>query len=111
MKRDNRIYATEDFHIGKRIKAVLASRKQSITWLAQEVNCSRENLYKTLRRPEISTEMLFRISWVLGHDFFKEFSKFLESEKHKKCPPKAENGKNGPKKGKKSEKLENNGQS
>ena len=38
---------------------------------------TRENLYKIFRRSWISTDMLFKISIVLKHDFFKDCSIWL----------------------------------
>jgi len=67
----------ETFHIGLIIKQELARQGRTITWLAREVNCTRENLYKIFRKPWISTDMLFRISWALDHDFFKDCSMYL----------------------------------
>lgn len=67
----------DSFHIGKHIKDELRRQGHTITWLAQEVHCTRENLYKIFRHPYISTDMLFKISQALGHDFFRECSVWL----------------------------------
>jgi len=64
----------EDFHIGNCIKAELDRQGRSITWLAEEVHYSRENLYKVLRNPWINTDLLFKVSDALHHDFFKDCS-------------------------------------
>ena len=64
----------EDFHIGNCIKAELDRQGRSITWLAEEVHCSRENLYKILRNSWINTDLLFKVSDALHHDFFKDCS-------------------------------------
>ena len=50
------------FHIGNLIKAELQRQGRTITWLAGEVHCTRENLYKIFRHPWINTDMLFKIS-------------------------------------------------
>ena len=47
---------------------------RTITWLAEEVHCSRENLYKILRNSWINTDLLFKVSDALHHDFFKDCS-------------------------------------
>ena len=67
----------EAFHIGQLIKLELARQGRTITWLASEVHCTRENLYKVFRKPYISTDMLFSISRALNHDFFKDCSERL----------------------------------
>jgi len=66
-----------EFHIGQNIKKELTRQGRSITWLAGEVHCTRENLYRLFRRPYISTDMLFKISKALQHDFFMECSEQL----------------------------------
>ena len=70
-----------EIHIGNRIKQVLDEQGRSITWLAGKINCSRENMYKIFRRSWIHTDMLQKISAALNHDFFREYSKWLEKQK------------------------------
>lgn len=64
-------YQNDDFHIGQLIKAELARQGRSITWLAAQVNCTRENMYKLFQRPWINTDLLFQIGKALNYDFFK----------------------------------------
>lgn len=61
----------DDFHLGDIIKTELLKQGRSITWLASQINCTRENLYKVFRRPWIYTDLLFSISEALDYDFFK----------------------------------------
>jgi plasmid maintenance system antidote protein VapI len=68
----------EELHIGELIKAELARQGRSITWLAEQLNCSRQNAYKIFRRKWIYTDLLLRISIILDYDFFKYFSDWLE---------------------------------
>ncbi len=77
MTKNFTIYPTDSFHIGNRIKAELRRQGHTITWLAEEVHCTRENLYKVFRHPYIGTDMLFKISQALDHDFFRECSVWL----------------------------------
>lgn len=77
MTNDNSEPQTNSFHIGNLIKAELQRQGRTITWLAGEVHCTRENLYKIFRNPWISTDMLFKVSEALHHDFFKDCSKRL----------------------------------
>ena len=60
----------EDFHLGKLIKAELARQGRTATWLAKQVHCTPENIYKAYRSQWISMPLLFSISKALGHDFF-----------------------------------------
>lgn len=81
MEREKR-YPTRDFHIGKIIKAELVRQGRSITWLATQVDCSRENLYKIFRRKWIYTDLLFQICEALDYDFFKLCSEHYQAKKN-----------------------------
>lgn len=70
-----------EIHIGNRIRQVLKQQGRNITWLASQVNCSRENLYKIFKHSWIHTDMLQKISVALNHDFFKEYSQWFEKQK------------------------------
>lgn len=69
----------EGIHLGRLIKSELIRQGKSITWLSTQVNCTRENLYKVFRRPWIYTDLLFEISQVLNHDFFKDCSDYFNN--------------------------------
>ncbi len=72
-----------DFHLGQIIKKELASQGRTITWLAGEIHCTRENLYKVFHNAWISTDTLYKISEALQYDFFEECSKRLSFSKKK----------------------------
>lgn len=72
---------TEEPHIGNLIREVLKQQGRSITWLGKQLGCSRQNIYKILRRNWIYTDMLLKISDLLDYDFFKCFSEFREQKK------------------------------
>ena len=80
---DNDETQNKPFHIGQAIKAELARQGRSITWLAHQIGCTRENLYKIMRREWIYTDVLFKISDALDHDFFKACSDWRDSHS---CP-------------------------
>ena len=71
---------TEEPHIGKLIKAELARQGRSITWLATQLNYSRQYVYKIFRRKWIYTDLLLKISDILDFDFFKCFSDYRNSK-------------------------------
>ena len=71
----------EEPHIGHLIKAELARRGLTITWLAGQLGCSRQNAYKIFNRPWIYTDLLLKISDLLDYDFFKCFSDYRNSRK------------------------------
>lgn len=68
----------EEPHIGKLIKAELARQGRSITWLAAQLNYSRQYVYKLFRRKWIYTDLLLKICDLLDYDFFKCFSEWRE---------------------------------
>ena len=68
----------EEPHIGKLIKAELVEQGRSITWLAKQLGCSRQNAYKILNRKWIYTDLLLKICDILDYDFFKCFSEWRE---------------------------------
>jgi len=74
----------EEFHLGKLIKVELARQGRSITWLAEQINCTRENLYKLFKSPWINTYTLFKIGEALDYNFFKVCSDYQELQKMKK---------------------------
>lgn len=71
----------ENLHIGHLIKAELRKQGRSITWLASQLGCSRQNMYKLFERKWIYTDLLLQISDVMDHDFFKCYSEYWASRR------------------------------
>ena len=67
--------------IGLEIKSRLMDSGHSVVWFAEQLGCSRTNIYKIFAKKSISTEELFNISEVLGYDFFKIYSSKLYGRK------------------------------
>lgn len=63
----------KDVHIGKLIKKVLKEQGRTTVWLAQQVPCSPNHLYKIYSKASINTDLLKRISKILNHNFFDDF--------------------------------------
>ena len=61
-------------HIGCRIREVLQKQGQNACWLAVRIPCERSNVYNIFKRDSIGVDLLYRISVILDHDFFKEMS-------------------------------------
>lgn len=63
-------------HIGQRIKEEFEKqpKNHTISWLASQVNCDRRNVYHIFNRQTIDTDLLYRISVILDHNFFKDLS-------------------------------------
>ena len=73
----------EDFHIGKIIKRELARQGRTAVWLAKQVNCTPENLYKVFNQQWVTMPLLYEISKALDYDFFRECSEWFEAQRRK----------------------------
>jgi predicted transcriptional regulator len=62
-----------DVHIGNRIKAVLKQQGRTTVWLAKQIPCTPNHLYKVYANASINTDTLKRISDILDYNFFEEF--------------------------------------
>lgn len=69
--------------IGKLIIKELKKQGRSVTWMAKELGYSRGHLYRLFSKNWIYTDLLYKISWMLKHDFFKYYSKALENMEEK----------------------------
>jgi len=67
-------------HIGEEIRKQLAYQKRSVAWLATHVGNDPSSLRKMLKNSYISTDLLLRISTILGKDFFAYYSQLLSGE-------------------------------
>ena len=79
MKRDAPI-SPDKLHIGRLLKAELERQGRTATWLARQVHCTPENLYKAFHAQWIPMPLLYSISKALGHDFFNDCSQRLKEE-------------------------------
>lgn len=61
-------------HVGRLIEQTLREQGRSVTWFAARLYCSRPNVYKIFHRENIDISLLWRISDVLEHDFFRDLS-------------------------------------
>ena len=62
-----------EIHIGKLIQAKMKEQGRTNVWLARQIPCSPNHIYKIYNSSSINTEMLVRISKILGYNFFGEF--------------------------------------
>lgn len=53
---------------------MLREQGHNVCWLASNIPCERSNVYNIFRRASIGIDLLYRISVVLEHDFFKDLS-------------------------------------
>lgn len=69
-------------HIGQLIRKQMEEQGKTVSWLARELSYCRTNVYKIFDKKSIDTGLLLRISVLLHHDFFQDYSK----EWRGKCP-------------------------
>lgn len=70
-----------DIHIGSRIQQVMKDQGRNVSWFAKQICFERSNVYKMFKRKSIDTDLLIKISEVLGHDFLSEY--FYDKRKSK----------------------------
>ena len=59
-------------HAGQLIERTLHEQGRTVTWFATQLCCTRPNVYKIFRKENIDIHLLWRISYILGHDFFRD---------------------------------------
>lgn len=67
-------------HIGQIIRQELEDQGRTVVWFAQQLSYSRTNIYKIFDRASIDTDVLLRISLILGVDFFEVYSKEISTK-------------------------------
>jgi hypothetical protein len=70
--------------IGKKIKHKLEENKRSASWLAEQLNCDRTNIYELYRETTMDTLQLFRISVIAEFNFFDYYSDLFHEYMKKK---------------------------
>lgn len=68
-------------HIGNIIRQELANQRRSVSWLAEQLYTDRTNMYRILKKENLDTALLRRISLCLQHDFFKYYSDELSDNR------------------------------
>lgn len=66
-------------HIGNMIKQELVSQGRSVHWLADKLFTDRTNMYRILKKSDLDTDLIRRISIQLNHDFFSDLSDNLQN--------------------------------
>lgn len=59
----------------------MKSQGRSPSWLAKQICCNRDNIYKIYQRPHIDTNLLMKISLALNIDFFQFYVEELRINK------------------------------
>ena len=72
---------TAPIHIGRIIESAMRSQGRSPSWLATQICCNRDNIYKIFRRQHIDTDLLLKISVALNIDFFQYYVDAFQTKK------------------------------
>ena len=69
------MHEIREIHIGKLIQAKMKEQGRTNVWLARQLPCSSNHIYKIYNNPNINTDMLIRISKIFDYNFFEDFIK------------------------------------
>lgn len=63
-----------NLHIGHLIQTQLKADQRSVGWLAREIGCTRNNVYKIFNKVSLDSDLLFRISKAMRFNFFRYYT-------------------------------------
>lgn len=72
-------------HIGRLIEEELHRQERTVTWLAAKLYCDRSNVYKIFKKQSIDTELLVRLSRILGRNFFEAYTQAVKPDAAGNC--------------------------
>lgn len=71
----------KQINIGEEIQKEMENQNIGATVMAKKIDTNRRRIYRIFEKNSIDTELLFKVSKVLKHDFFKLYSdKLSENE-------------------------------
>jgi hypothetical protein len=73
----------DNINIGQEIHQELQRQGRTVAWLSQQLGTSRMACYRIFDHYSIDTQVLRRVSLLLGRDFFKLYSESLVEEPDK----------------------------
>lgn len=62
-----------NIHVGQLIKAQLKADQRSASWLAREIGCTRNHVYKIFNKPSLEGDLLLKISIAMSFNFFQYY--------------------------------------
>ena len=63
-----------NIHIGHLIREQLKADQRSASWLAREIGCTRNHVYKIFNKPSLDAELILKISIAMSFNFFQYYS-------------------------------------
>lgn len=70
----------EKVNIGQAIREEMDRTGRTVTWLSKQLGTNRMTCYRIFNSFSIDTQMLLRISVLLGRDFFELYSSAIHEE-------------------------------
>ena len=70
----------KNVNIGQSIREEMSRKGISVAWLSRQLGTSRMTCYRIFESYSIDTQMLLRISELLGRDFFALYSSALKQD-------------------------------
>ena len=71
-----------NIHIGHLVQAQLKADQHSASWLAREIGCTRNHVYKIFSKSSLDSDLIFCISKAMNFNFFQYYTAaFLENLK------------------------------
>lgn len=71
-----------NIHIGHLIQEQLKKDQRSASWLAREIHCTRNHVYKIFNKPSLDGNLILRISVAMNFNFFQYYTtEFLKNLK------------------------------
>ena len=71
-----------NIHIGHLIREQLKADQRSASWLAREIGCTRNHVYKIFNKPSFDADLILKISFAMNFNFFQYYTaEFLEAMK------------------------------
>lgn len=64
----------KQINIGEEIQKEMENQNIGATVMAKKIDTNRRRIYRILEKNSIDTDLLFKVSKVLKHDFFKLYS-------------------------------------
>ena len=61
-------------HIGHLIREQLRKDQRSASWLAREIHCTRNHVYKIFNKSSLDGDLILKISKAMQFNFFKYYS-------------------------------------
>ena len=63
-----------NIHIGHLIQVQLKTDKRSVSWLAREIGCTRNHVYKIFKKTSLDSDLILRISKAMQFNFFQYYT-------------------------------------